>query len=95
MTEDQKHKILTLKNEGKSCRKIALLLSMSENTVKSFLRREVKQNDKTSVCRNCNTKLKIIPKHKAKIFCCDNCRITYWRKMKKERDINETISRAI
>ncbi len=84
MTNAQKKKILTLKNEGNGYRKIAVLLSLPENSVKSFLRREYKQNEKPEICRNCNRKLEIIPKHRAKIFCCDNCRITYWRKMKKE-----------
>lgn len=52
MTNTQKQKILSLKNEGKSCRKIALLLSPSENTVKSFLRRGVNQKEKTGFFKN-------------------------------------------
>ncbi len=95
MTEAQKQEILTLKSKGNSYRRIAVLLSLPENTVKSFLRREHKQSDKSGICRNCNKKLELIPKHRAKTFCSDNCRITYWRKMKKGRDINENISRAI
>lgn len=47
MTNDQKQKILTLKNEGNGYRKIAVLLSLPENSVKSFLRREYKQSEKT------------------------------------------------
>ena len=52
MTNDQKQKILTLKNEGNGYRKIAVLLSLPENSVKSFLRREYKQSEKTGLCRN-------------------------------------------
>mgnify|MGYP002461935126 CR=1 FL=1 len=89
MTNDQKQKILTLKDKGNGYRKIAVLLSLPENSVKSFLRREYKQSEKTGLCRNCNKELEIIPKHKAKIFCCDKCRITFWRKSKKEGKIYE------
>lgn len=95
MTDTQKQEILSLKSKGNSYRKIAVLLSLPENTVKSFLRREHKQSDKAGVCRNCNKKLELIPKHRAKIFCCDNCRITYWRKMKKRCGVNEAISKAV
>ena len=65
MTNAQKQKILALKNEGNGYRKIAVLLSLPENSVKSFLRREYKQNGKPEICRNCNKKLEIIPKHRA------------------------------
>ena len=95
MTDTQKQEILNLKNKGNSYRRIAVLLSLPENTVKSFLRREHKQSDKIEVCRNCNKKLEIIPKHRAKIFCCDNCRITYWRKMKKRGGVDEVVSKAV
>ncbi len=90
MTDAQKQEILNLKNKGNSYRKIAVLLSLPENTVKSFLRREQQQNNKTGICRNCNKKLELIPKHRAKIFCSDNCRITYWRKSKKEGNFYDT-----
>lgn len=93
--DSQKQEILKLKNQGNSCRKIAVLLSLPENTIKSFLRREHKQSDKTGVCKNCNKKLEIIPKHRARIFCCDNCRIAYWRKSKKRCGVNEDVSRAV
>lgn len=95
MTDAQKQEILNLKNKGNSYRKIAVLLSLPENTVKSFLRRGHKQSDKTGFCKNCNKKLEIIPKHRAKIFCCDNCRIAYWRKSKKRCGVNEAVSKAI
>ncbi|MGN1044315.1 MAG: hypothetical protein ACI4PR_05985 [Acutalibacteraceae bacterium] len=95
MTDAQKQEILNLKNKGNSCRKIAVLLSLSENTVKSFLRRGVNQKEKTGFCKNCNKKLEIIPKHRARIFCCDNCRIAYWRKMKKRNGVNEDVSKAV
>ncbi len=90
MTDGQKQEILKLKSKGNSYRKIAVLLSLSENTVKSFLRRGVNQKEKTGFCKNCNKKLEIIPKHRARIFCSAGCRITYWRKTKKERNNCET-----
>ena len=95
MTNAQKQEILNLKNKGNSYRKIAVLLSLPENTVKSFLRREYKQADKSGVCKNCNKKLELIPKHRAKIFCSADCRITYWRKMKKRNGVNEDVSKAV
>lgn len=95
MTDTQKQEILNLKKQGSSYRKIAALLSLSENTVKSFLRRGVNQKEKTGLCKNCNKKLELIPKHRAKIFCSAGCRITYWRKSKKRRGVNEAVSKAI
>lgn len=65
MTDSQKQEILKLKSKGSSYRKIAALLSLLENTIKSFLRREQKQNG-SRVCKNCNKKLEIIPKASSK-----------------------------
>ncbi len=95
MTDTQKQEILNLKKQGSSYRKIAALLSLPENTIKSFLRREQKQSGKPRVCKNCNKKLELIPKHRAKMFCSAGCRITYWRKMKKRCGVNEDVSRAV
>lgn len=89
MTDTQKQEILNLKKQGSSYRKIAALLSLPENTIKSFLRREQKQNG-SRVCKNCNKKLELIPKHRAKMFCSAGCRITYWRKSKKEGNFYDT-----
>ena len=43
MTELEKMQAITLKGKGKGYKVIASLLSLSENTVKSFLRREYKE----------------------------------------------------
>jgi IS30 family transposase len=92
MTADEKARIHQLRLEGCSYAKIAAILNISENTIKSFCQRNKlpvgsiaslpepvpDTNDNTS-CRQCGKKLKQIPKHKPKKFCSDLCRSTWWK----------------
>lgn len=80
MIESQKEKIILLRKEGHSYNKIANLMAVSENTIKSFFRRAERN------CKNCRKKLKKAEKCKPKMFCTDRCRINFWRKNKKRRD---------
>jgi len=88
MTLLQKENIALLRGKGESYAKIATTLGMSENTVKSFCRRNnlgVKNTThqpvailNSDVCKNCAHPLAHIPKAKKKRFCSDKCRMAWW-----------------
>lgn len=82
MTDSEKQEILKLRNKGKSYRAIASILSVSENTIKSFFKR----TKQSRTCKNCNQKLELLEKRKPKTFCSDNCRINFWRKNRKSKN---------
>jgi len=96
VTSEEKIKIQKMRLDKKSYSKIAEALKVPESTVKSFFRRIKDQNNnKNTVCKNCKKKLEIIKKSKPKTFCCDNCRINFWRKNRKRCGMNDIKTRAI
>lgn len=87
MTEKKKNEIRELRETGYSYKQIAELLAISENTVKSFCRRNNlggingKKNCKRqeqSKCIFCGKNLIRTPGKKAKKFCSDICRYQWW-----------------
>lgn len=85
MTDNQKILIDKLRLEGYGYLKIAKQIGVSENTVKSYCRRnKINSNDNISiaVCDQCG---KPIDKSKrsAKRFCSDACRNKWWNKHPK------------
>ncbi len=86
MNEKQSKQIRTLREEHKSYAAIASLLGLSENTVKSFCRR----NGLTGVavkpvltgpvrpCLYCGADVVQTPKKKEKKFCSSFCRNKWW-----------------
>ena len=81
MTNQQKEQIRTLRLQGVSYAKIGKTLGISDNTVRSFCRRNgLGKNAKNAVyCKQCGKLIKIIPKQKPKKFCSDVCRNTWWK----------------
>ena len=86
MTPQQKEKIIRMRREGFSYASISKDLGMSENTVKSFFRRNNfgiagattgVQNDGI-LCRLCGTLLTQTAGVKPKRYCSDKCRLTWW-----------------
>lgn len=83
MTEQQKADVTSLRINGCSYSQIAAKLNISENTVKSFCRRnslkaaDVKQVPDT-VCEFCKTEITHIDGKKRKRFCSDRCRNRWW-----------------
>lgn len=75
MRKDEKSQIDALRDQGWGARKIAKEIGVSENTVKSYLRRN---SDEEEGCPICGKRLISIPGHKAKKFCSDECRMTWW-----------------
>lgn len=90
MNRSQREKVLLMRGEGMSCAKIASLLCLSENTVKSFCRRNhLKANEGmtvdlgarvTSLCLYCGTRVKQTQGHRVRKYCSDKCRISWWNK---------------
>ena len=73
MTNSQTEQILIMRNKGYGYKKIAKELDISENTVKSVLRRK---NDEPC-CKNCGAFLHNTAGHRQKIFCSAKCRYAY------------------
>ena len=84
MTESEKVKVITLRNQGVSYGGISQQLGLNLNTVKSFCKR-CKESGFTPItdrvyCKNCGVAIKQIPHRKKKEFCCDKCRNVWWNK---------------
>lgn len=95
MTTDQKETIHQLRCEGKGYTQIASFLGISENTIKSFCRRNrLQQHDITPIsktenqngdtCKQCGKRLFRQPKQKPRKFCSDACRLGFWKAHKDE-----------
>lgn len=86
MTAEEKQQIATLKAQGMGYKKIAATIGISENTVKSFLRRadEVPEifscpdDSGDHLCRQCGKPVRQNPGRKEKKFCSDACRYAWW-----------------
>ena len=87
MTHAQKERIASLRGAGASYAQIAAALSLSENTVKSYGRRNRLDNVAaealnapvaTGSCAQCGRAM-ILSKRQDKRFCSDACRMTWWK----------------
>ena len=80
MTDLQREEIKALRLQGFGYTKIAQMLGISDNTVRSFCRRsslgDTAKN--TVVCKQCGKQIKVVPKRKPKKFCSDACRTAWW-----------------
>ena len=85
MTNEQKDRIIELRNAAISFAKISEMIGIPKETIKSFCRRNgmtapTKKSDAADVCRNCGTSIIQNPKARKKVFCSPKCRETWWRK---------------
>lgn len=84
MTNEQKLLIISLRKEGLGYKRVASRLGMSENTVKSFCRRNeinnrlIIENQEDSACKHCGKPIEQNPKYKKRKFCSDKCRMNWW-----------------
>lgn len=93
MTDEQKIQIEEMRKYGLGYVRIAQRLGISENTVKSFCRRNNLAGNATEQavaaeqkahcnsvrpCKNCGAPVLQDPKRKPKLFCCDACRNKWW-----------------
>lgn len=81
MTSEQKEQVTALRHQGYGYSKIAGALSVSENTVKSYCRRNGLNSDtlgNTVTCKQCGKPISIKQKYKPRQFCSDRCRALFW-----------------
>ena len=82
MTEKQRHEITRLRREGFGYTAVAKQLGISKDTVKSFCRRNGLSGELEPVqgaCRECGQPLPRAERMKPRVFCCETCRIKWWR----------------
>lgn len=82
MTSQEKNKIMELSEQGLGYSKIATMLGLPVNTVKSYIHRQ--RNAKNGVCLLCGAKLKVTPGVKPRRFCSDVCRMQWWNSHRLE-----------
>lgn len=84
MMDNQKHLIDKMRLDGDGYLKIAKAIGVSENTVKSYCRRQ-KNTDKKGAqayCAECGKPIDT-SKRSGRRFCSDSCRIKWWNKHPK------------
>lgn len=78
MNTNQQNKIRELRMLGETYSAIAANVDLSENTVKSFCRRNnIAEN--IDICPVCSHALTHIHGKRKKRFCSDKCRMEWWR----------------
>ena len=85
MTEAQQRQIRNLRAEGFGYKRIAEQLSVSENTIKTYCRRNGLGGNQANargtskhVCLYCGVEVKQNAGRKEKKFCSDKCRNKWW-----------------
>ncbi len=86
MNDIQKTQITSMRAKGAGYKSIAKELGISENTIKSYCRRnnltstdEIKViKDNEVFCKNCGAVVPQNDKRKVKQFCSDKCRMAWW-----------------
>ena len=90
MTAEQKTKIKAMRQNLCSYSEIAEALGLPLNSVKSYCLRNqlnteaIKKN--TRPCKNCGKPIASHSKTKPRLFCCNECKVTWWKKQKTSRD---------
>ena len=71
MTNQQRNQIRTMRLQGAGYIKIGKILGISDNTVRSFCRRNGLDGKakNTIACKQCGKMIKVVPKQKPKKFC--------------------------
>jgi DNA-directed RNA polymerase specialized sigma subunit, sigma24 homolog len=96
MTNIQKEQIQKMRQEGQSYSKIASTLEISENTIKSYCRRNnlrATESNKAKTekevyisCKHCGKPLTHGIKGQPKKFCSEECRRLWWKANASEHD---------
>ena len=86
MTIDEKRMLTTYRQQGLGYKKIAQLMGLSVNTVKTYCKRNAlggktaadDQHSIGKVCKCCGAPLYQTPGQKPRLFCSDACRTKWW-----------------
>lgn len=91
MTEEQKSEIMLLRRQGVGYKRIAAIMEISVETVKSYCRRNPEEDATQSIipvgrevislspCKHCGSPLQQTPGKRRREFCGSACRAAYWR----------------
>ena len=83
MTAEQKIQIDELRKAGNGYKSISIRLNLSVNTVKSYCQRHHVESPKLPknirLCLQFGQEVLQTPHRKAKKFCCDKCRMNWWK----------------
>lgn len=101
MTDFQKSQITSLRAQGLGYKKIAQLIGLSVNTVKTYCKRNslggsvmTQPGSDEKVCKCCGATLVQTLGRKRKVFCSDACRTKWWNahpELVKHRGDRQTI----
>ena len=83
MTDNEKLKIVELKEKGYGYKAISKELNISIGTITSYFNRLTKIQN----CKNCAIKLKQTSGHRKRIFCSEKCRREWWKNHLNERNL--------
>lgn len=81
MTPEEKSRIVAMRKQGCTYAKIAEMLSISPNTIKTYCRRARLNKDIVDtalVCKQCGKPIIVKVKHKVRQYCSDQCRAAWW-----------------
>ena len=81
MTNEQRDRIAAMRRQDYGYIKIAQALGLSDNTVRSYCRRNGLDKGtmyNINLCKKCRKPIKITGGCKPKIFCSDACRTQWW-----------------
>lgn len=79
MTSTEKDRIVQLQRQGYGYKRIAAMLDLPVNGVKSFCRRHPQDDNLLpGMCPQCGATVEQVPKRKQKRFCSPQCRTTWW-----------------
>ena len=81
MSNEQQLKIMALRQQGYGYIRISQQLGISDNTVRSFCRRNERgENTKAALvtCKQCGKQIKELAGRKPRTFCSDACRVSWW-----------------
>jgi len=79
MTEQQKIKAQTYRNQGYGYGRIAKELNISVSTVSSYFLRLKEKESRSKLCLCCGKPLKQTKGHRQKKFCGERCRRKWWK----------------
>ena len=93
MTEEEKNTVRKLREQGCGYKTISNINGIHYETIKSHLKRhpcvispssQCKKDTTGRIvfCKQCGEPVKQDPKHRVRLFCCDECRHTWWAKNK-------------
>lgn len=95
MTDTEKATIQQMRTGGSSILQISLITGLSENTIKSYCRRNTIRpvSDESvpilgtaGVCKFCGKQIEQKPHSKKRQFCSDSCRMHWWNTHPEQLD---------